>query len=112
MGAAPSVDEHRKAGNELFGTGNYKNALQHYSTALLLAPTDVKLLSNRSAALCKLGRFAEGLFDAQAGIGCDPTWSKSYFRAAMAANGLSQHIRALGFVRTSSVPFLWFAADP
>lgn len=89
---------------------DYDAAAEHYSAALRLldgssaadaTPLRLALLTNRSLALHRLGRYAAAAADAEAALQLDPASTKAAFRAAaahlMAGNGAAtaQHAQAL-----------------
>lgn len=79
-----SVEELRVAGNELFKSGKYDEAVEKYSDGLAVDPTNHLLLSNRSLALCSGGRFDEAVSDAKECVRLQPTFVKGYYRLATA----------------------------
>lgn len=66
------VEAAAKACNE----GDFQTALRLYNDAVRLDPTNNVLYSNRSAILCKLGRFADAYDDAHQAQTLKPGWSK------------------------------------
>jgi small glutamine-rich tetratricopeptide repeat-containing protein alpha len=88
--SAPSEEDdsqHRVRGNELFQRREFEAAAQEYALGIARRPT-ATLLSNRSAALCALGRFQEALEDAERAAELDPRWAKTYSRKGKALYGL------------------------
>ena len=89
----------------------YADAVEHYSAALRLldgssgaadtAPLHLALLTNRSLALHRLGRYAAAAADAEGALQLEPSSSKAAFRAAaarlIAGDGATamQHARLL-----------------
>lgn len=55
----------------------------------------VKILSNRSLAYLKAGKFRESLEDAETCCSMAPTWDKIHFRKAQALLGLSRRVDAV-----------------
>ncbi|KAK3100163.1 hypothetical protein FSP39_015593 [Pinctada imbricata] len=78
-------------GNLYFGRRDFEKAIELYSLALDLAPSDHLLLSNRSHAFASLDRFKEGLEDAERVIMLRPDWPKGYFRKGCSLYGLGQY---------------------
>uniref|UniRef100_A0A7S2SNM6 Protein kinase domain-containing protein n=1 Tax=Mucochytrium quahogii TaxID=96639 RepID=A0A7S2SNM6_9STRA len=100
------IEDLKKKGNDAFGSGDVAVAVEFYSNALSgslrlaesgqvslessdkLKEVIPSLLSNRSASLCKLEKFAEALNDANRAIQLKPSWVKLYHRKAQALLGL------------------------
>ncbi|CAL4060991.1 unnamed protein product, partial [Meganyctiphanes norvegica] len=81
----------RTQGNKLVKEKQLGKALEVYTEAAILAPSDHLLLSNRSHILHVLGRSKEALTDAEAAIRCRPDWAKGYYRRAAAQQSLGHH---------------------
>jgi tetratricopeptide (TPR) repeat protein len=77
-------------GNDAFSRGDYRLAVQLYTTAISLAPRDATFHSNRSAAYMKLAVPARALADAKAAAALRPEWAKPYHRMGTAALALGQ----------------------
>ena len=81
-------------GNECFKAGDYQRAALRYSLALRLferaAPQRAALLSNRSAAHAKLGRWEQALEDAESAVKLDSMNAKFWCRKGAALVGLGQ----------------------
>jgi tetratricopeptide (TPR) repeat protein len=72
-------------GNQAFQTGDFKTAIQHYTTAISLAPHDATFYSNRAAAYLKLKVPKRALADAKTAASLKPEWAKPYHRWGCAA---------------------------
>ena len=70
----------KNEGNQAFEAQDYEKAFQLYSEAIESDPNNAVFYTNRAAALIRLGRTKEGLFDAQKAKKLDIKWIKSYFR--------------------------------
>ena len=81
-------------GNSHYNNKCYVSALDSYTRALVLDPTNAKIFSNRSSALFKLGRLNEAALDARRSIARDPTWCKGYYRLACALAAMGQYDEA------------------
>ncbi|KAJ4800348.1 Hsp70-Hsp90 organizing protein 1 [Rhynchospora pubera] len=81
-------DEAKAKGNAAFSAGRFEEAIQHFSDAISLAPTNHVLYSNRSAAYASLHRYSEALTDAQKTVELKPDWAKGYSRLGAAHVGL------------------------
>ncbi|KAJ4746847.1 Hsp70-Hsp90 organizing protein 1 [Rhynchospora pubera] len=82
------ADEAKAKGNAAFSAGRFEEAIQHFSDAISLAPTNHVLYSNRSAAYASLHRYSEALTDAQKTVELKPDWAKGYSRLGAAHVGL------------------------
>ena len=71
-----TAEEFKKKGNDALSAGKEKEAVEHYSSAIALDPTNHVFFSNRSAAYCKLEQYEKALEDAEECIKLNPTWSK------------------------------------
>ena len=92
------VQKLREKGNTSFKAKKWSSAVQFYTQAIngiksaekgnngspLPAYEMNKILSNRSAALLKLGQKEKALADAEAALVLDPKWTKIYHRKALA----------------------------
>jgi len=79
---AEEVSRLREAGNMSHRDGDYMAAEEHYSAALHLAPSNVQLLLNRSAARLMLEEYKEALEDCEKARGLQPEATKAYLRGA------------------------------
>ncbi|KAF3322405.1 hsp70-Hsp90 organizing protein 3 [Carex littledalei] len=82
------ADEAKAKGNAAFSAGRFEEAVQHFSDAITLAPSNHVLYSNRSAAHASLHRYAEALDDAKKTVELKPDWAKGYSRLGAAHIGL------------------------
>ena len=98
----------KKRGNEALADGNFRAAVQFYTTAINQkhGPEMHVYYSNRAAAHCKLGDFDEALEDANRCVLVKPDWGKGYFRKGVALQGLRRLGEAVEAFRQG------FAVDP
>lgn len=89
------ADEAKAKGNAAFSSGNYTDAIRHFTDAINLAPTNHVLYSNRSAAYASLNQYSEALQDAKKTVDLKPDWSKGYSRLGAAHHGLRQFDEAV-----------------
>lgn len=86
-----SHEELKLKGNELFVTGKYDEAIDHYTEALKLQPQSHLVYSNRSACYNKLEKYQEALDDAVHCLSIAPNFARGHLRKATALNGLGRH---------------------
>lgn len=77
-------------GNEWFARGAYEEALECYTAALNVAPSDARVWSNRSACHAALGRWAAALEDADGAVAADPDFAKAHSRRGAALLALDR----------------------
>lgn len=75
-------------GNNYFKAKQYREAIEKYTEAIQLDPSDVTFYSNRSACYAALNMWAEAAEDGRQCIITDRTFVKGYFRAALALQAL------------------------
>ena len=78
----------QKLGNDAFAAGRYAEAIEHFTKAAALDPTNHVFYSNRSAAQAGLGDFESALADAEKTVAYKPDWPKGYSRKGAALYGL------------------------
>ena len=89
-----SFDELKRKGNELFKQGQFELALEFYSKALEISPSNHIALSNRSLTFYKLERYDSALEEADKCIQANKSWAKGYIRKATALNALGRYKEA------------------
>lgn len=62
--------------SEAVNNGDFRRAVQLYSEAIRLDPSNHILFTNRSAAYCKLRQFHKSLEDAKQAMQLNPKWAK------------------------------------
>jgi len=83
--------EHKEAGNSLFSSGKYEDAVVEYSQGLLASPdkeVTLTLLCNRAACHLKLDHFEECVLDCNMVLEKDPVNAKALFRRAQGHMGV------------------------
>jgi stress-induced-phosphoprotein 1 len=78
----------KNEGNNFFKNKNFQAAIDKYSEAIALDPSDVTFYSNRSACYAALGRWQEAAEDGRQCIIADKNFVKGYFRQALALQNL------------------------
>ncbi|KAJ3680301.1 hypothetical protein LUZ60_016579 [Juncus effusus] len=82
------ADEAKAKGNAAFSAGRFDEAIRHFSDAIVLAPSNHVLYSNRSASYASLNKYSEALADAEKTVELKPDWAKGYSRLGAAHVGL------------------------
>ncbi|XP_054453811.1 LON peptidase N-terminal domain and RING finger protein 3-like [Anoplopoma fimbria] len=85
----------RREGNGLYAERKMEAALEKYNQAVLIAPMDHILFSNRSQILSSLRRYEKALRDAEMACRLMPQWSKGHVRKAQALVSLGRTEEAL-----------------
>ncbi|XP_029967617.1 LON peptidase N-terminal domain and RING finger protein 3-like [Salarias fasciatus] len=85
----------RREGNGLYAEKRLDAALDKYNQAILIAPMDHILFSNRSQIHCSLRQYDKALRDAEASCCLMPLWSKGHVRRAQALASLGRTEEAL-----------------
>ena len=90
--AAQKVEELKNTGNKYVTSKppQYEKAIEMYTEALSITPTHHTILSNRSLAYYKLGKYEDALADAEKAIFLSPNWAKGYLRKCAALNMLKR----------------------
>jgi len=71
-------------GNQAFSAKNYKEAIEHYTTAISLYPEDPVFYSNRSACHANLQEYQEALENAEIAVALNPNFVRGYTRKGLA----------------------------
>lgn len=82
-------------GNKAFAAKDYDKAIELFSQAIALEPSNHVLYSNRSAARAGKKLYAEALEDASKCISINSSWSKGYARKGAALHGLRSYDLAI-----------------
>lgn len=93
---AATIDEETKAkanafkteGNMAMAKKQFELAIDRYSEAISLDPTNVVFLSNRAAAYSSSSQHAKAVEDSKKAIELDPSFSKAYSRLGLAEYAL------------------------
>lgn len=88
------AEEEKELGNELFKSGDYANAVKHYTEAIKRNPDEVKYYSNRAACYTKLAAFDLGLKDCDRCVELDPKFIKGWIRKGHILQGMQQSSKA------------------
>ncbi|CAI5742763.1 unnamed protein product [Hyaloperonospora brassicae] len=92
----------KELGNKFFARGSYLDAIECYTTALKLCPTDDEYaynravyFSNRAACLLRIGRTEESIDDCTQAVTLSPTYVKALLRRAEAFEKMDKLEEAL-----------------
>jgi hypothetical protein len=94
-GAAAAAAAQKEAGNAAYAAKKFAKAVECYSRAIELDPSQHVFYSNRSGVLLDLGRNEEALRDARVCVEKAPGWAKGYFRLGSALEAVGQLPQAL-----------------
>ncbi|KIY95534.1 WDYHV motif containing 1 [Monoraphidium neglectum] len=96
------AEDARLRGNEAFKAGDVRDAVDAYTLALNLAPSDARLFANRAAAFMRLKRWPDMLADADGALALEPANVKALLRRAEALRNMGLRHQALEAARTAS----------
>ena len=92
--AAAHALEYKNRGNAKFKERDYEGAVQAFSEAIALDPSNAVLYSNRSGAYLAMSHVSKAFKDAEEAVRLDPTWPKALARRATAEHALTRYITA------------------
>lgn len=84
------MSDFKEQGNKSFKEGDYTKALEYYSRAIEVEPSNHVHYSNRAAALLKLNKLEEALKDAEKSISICDSWARGYQRKGQAEKELGK----------------------
>ncbi|XP_048415434.1 small glutamine-rich tetratricopeptide repeat-containing protein alpha-like [Stegostoma tigrinum] len=102
---SPTVEDIAKAeqlkteGNEQMKVENYQCAVDYYTKAIELNPSNAVYYCNRAAALSKLGNYTGAVQDCEKAIAFDPSYSKAYGRMGLALASLNKYSDAVNYYK-------------
>ncbi|KAH7888080.1 chaperone [Phlebopus sp. FC_14] len=82
-------------GNKAFAAKNYDKAIELFTAAIALDPSNHVLFSNRSAAKAGKKLWSAALEDAEQCVTLNPTWGKGYARKGAALHGSRRYDEAI-----------------
>ncbi|KAF9925617.1 Hsp90 cochaperone [Linnemannia zychae] len=89
-----SAEEFKAQGNKSFLAKDYPAAIESFTKAIELDPTNHVLYSNRSACYASLKNYEKALEDGEKTVDLKPDWAKGYGRKAAALFGLGRYPEA------------------
>ncbi|KAK3812605.1 MAG: chaperone [Linnemannia elongata] len=89
-----SAEEYKAQGNKAFLAKDYPTAIDHFTKAIELDPTNHVLFSNRSACYASQKNYEKALEDGEKTVELKADWSKGYGRKATALFGLGRYPEA------------------
>eukprot|EP00667_Euglena_gracilis_P025201 EG_transcript_29468 len=94
-----AVEHMKELGNKHFQAGQYQEAIDQYSQALIGAPFDYKIYGNRALVHIKLKQYDQAIADADACIKLNKGWAKGYYRKGCAYLAQQKAKEALPYFR-------------
>ena len=88
------ADALKAEGNKAFAAKDFETAVQKFSEAIELDPTNHVLYSNRSGAYASLKQYEKALEDADKTIQIKPDWAKGWGRKGTAEHGIGNLVAA------------------
>lgn len=82
--ATPESDKLKSEGNAAMGRKEYDAAIDLYTKALALAPSNPIYLSNRAAAYSASGQHTKAAADAELAVNVDPKYARAWSRLGLA----------------------------
>lgn len=80
----PEAEAFKSQGNAAMQQKDYQKAIDLYSKAINLSPTNPIYLSNRAAAYSASNKHAEAVADAELAVSADPKYTKAWSRLGLA----------------------------
>lgn len=93
--AKARAEDLKLQGNKSMAAKNYVEAVEKYTAAIGVSPTNAVYYSNRAAAYSSLKNYEEAVKDAEKAISVDPAYSKGYSRLGFAKYALGKSEEAL-----------------
>jgi len=87
--------QHKDAGNKALAAGNLDEAIECYTKAIDIEPTNHVFFSNRSAAYAKKGEYQKAFDDAKKTTEIKPDWGKGFGRLGAALAYLGKDDEAM-----------------
>jgi len=84
----------KKRGNTAYAAQDWKKAIEEFTNAIALDPTDHVFYSNRSGCHANLGDYETALKDARTCVEKKPDWAKGYSRVGLALYQMGKYYEA------------------
>ena len=81
---SPEAEAFKSQGNSAMAGKDFKSAIELYSKAVAISPTNPIYLSNRAAAYSASNQHAEACADAEMAVAADPKYTKAWSRLGLA----------------------------
>lgn len=101
---------YKNQGNDEFKRGNHAKAIEYYTYATELDPSNHLFFTNRATAYFKMGRFDRALRDAEKSIRLNNRWWKGYMKKSESLERLERFEEAETTAKTGSQMFSDHAA--
>ena len=88
------ADRYKSQGNAALQAGQFSEAIDLYTKAIGLDPSNAVYFSNRAAAYASLKRWQSALDDSHEVVTLKPEWVKGWIRRGAAFTGLGKHEEA------------------
>ena len=88
------ADRYKSQGNAALQSSQFAEAVELYSKAIALEPSNAVYFSNRAAAYASLQRWQNALDDSHEVVTLKPEWVKGWIRRGAAFTGLEKHEEA------------------
>ncbi|KAL9952289.1 hypothetical protein ACROYT_G039524 [Oculina patagonica] len=93
-GGAAKAAQFKDKGNAFLQAGDFTKAIECYTEAIVLDPSNHVFYSNRSAAYAKDQKYEQALTDAKKCVELKPDWGKGYSRLGAALSFLKRYDEA------------------
>ncbi len=95
-----SAASFKDAGNKFLQAGQFDEAINAYTEAINIDPTDHVFYSNRSAAYLSKGDASSARADAEKCVEISPNWAKGHSRKGAALHALKEYEEAITAYQT------------
>eukprot|EP00899_Mesostigma_viride_P028991 jgi/Mesvir1/9277/Mv03137-RA.2 len=93
-GQAAAAERHKDKGNAMYKAGRYQEAIDEYTEALALVPSEQAFYGNRAAAYLMLKKYDQALADCLSALNIDSNFLKAHVRAIKAYVCLGELVAA------------------
>lgn len=96
------AEEYKIEGNKYFSQGHYPEAIKSYTKAIECQENYI-YYSNRSACYSAVGNYQKAIEDADKCISLNSSWTKGYYRKAIALSCLEKYAEALSVLKQGQI---------